>query len=152
MIINMSYASQVKNYEFDNIENYCEFIRKTLHTKFPIYMFKVLDKLEIKYMTAKFKIDAIYNDNILFYNKKASKDRTNFALARELLKALLPDIYTSELGNEFSWELLIPAKHFTHLYKDGENNKLFTPKELAKYFNVNTQTINSRGKMLGLWE
>ena len=152
MIVNLSYISQIKSYEFDNIENYCQFIRQTLHTKFPIYMFKVLDKLEIKYMTAKFKIDAIYNDDILFYNKKASKDRTNFALARELLKALLPDIYTSELGNEFSVEFLMPAKHFINLYKDGENNKIFSPKELAKYFNVNMQTINNRGKSLGLWE
>ncbi|KOO43081.1 ImmA/IrrE family metallo-endopeptidase [Priestia koreensis] len=54
-------------------------------------------------------------------------------------------------ANEFAACLLMPLEEFLNISKQNLNGEFYNIEEIAKYFNVSTQAVSYRGKILGLF-
>lgn len=55
-------------------------------------------------------------------------------------------------ANEFACELLMPHTELIEYVDKNFPERIIDTEQIAKHFNVATQMVRIRGKMLGLWD
>ena len=55
-------------------------------------------------------------------------------------------------ANEFACELLMPHAELIEYIDKNFPERIIDIEQIAKHFNVTTQMVRIRGKMLGLWD
>ena len=131
------------------MQEYCQYIRNIFHLITPIDMFKLIARFSIPCKIDNLEQAALYQNEIMYYDKHFSKEQLNYSLAVELAKLLYNFEYTVTIGNEFATELLIPTSEFINLVFNTEKINL---QHLANHFQVPSHIINIRGKVLNLWK
>lgn len=101
--------------------------------------FSIAHELGHLFLHMKFLIDSEAWDNIEIGTSHARNSTTPYSRLE------------SE-ANEFAAAFLMPKDRFISIAEETSDGKFYNMDKIANHFKVSTDTVNIRGKVLGIWE